>query len=176
MFSVPPTDQCPRNRGKPENGKSEGASQRVALSGLWMCSKGRCQIWHPDRTRYSAPLLSLPESPERFHLQTPNTDTSSDAVQTESYALFPRHEFFSLDAGALTKGPIFNSPLESEDLHPSWRIGQIRCWILLQKLPPVKTSHAPPQPTRKSVPRPRPVGFPSMKRLFFEIRQTMQKM
>ena len=64
----PPTDQCSQNRGKPENGKSEGASQRVALSGLWMCSKGRCQIWHPGRTRYAAPLLSIPESSERFRL------------------------------------------------------------------------------------------------------------
>ena len=30
--------------------------------------KGRCQIWHPDRTRYAAPLLSIPESSERFRL------------------------------------------------------------------------------------------------------------
>ena len=55
----------------------------------------------PDQTRYAAPLLSLPESPERFHLQTPNTDTSYEVVQREPYALLPRHDFFSLDAGAL---------------------------------------------------------------------------
>ena len=46
IFSDPRTDQCSRNRGKPENGNSEGASQRVALLGLSVCSKGRCQIWH----------------------------------------------------------------------------------------------------------------------------------
>ena len=58
----------------------------------------------PARTRYAALLLSIPESPERFHLQTPNTDTIYDDVQTKSSALFTlRHEFFSLDAGALKK-------------------------------------------------------------------------
>ena len=67
--------------------------------------KGSVPNLAPDQTRYAAPLFFLPESPERFHLQTPNTDTSSDAVQTESYALFPRHEFFSLDAGALNTPP-----------------------------------------------------------------------
>jgi hypothetical protein len=55
----------------------------------------------PDQTRYAAPLLSLPERPERFLLQTPNTDTSCDDDQTESYERLPRHDFFSLDAGAL---------------------------------------------------------------------------
>ena len=30
-----------------------------------------------------------------------NADTSWDDDQTESYALLPRHDFFSLDAGAL---------------------------------------------------------------------------
>ena len=79
ILSGPGTDQGSRNRGKPENGNSEGASQRVALSGLRLSSKGRCQIWHPGRTRYAAPLLSIPESPERFHLQTTTSD-ASDAI------------------------------------------------------------------------------------------------
>jgi len=29
----------------------------------------------PDQTSYAAPLLFLPERPDRFNLQTPNTDT-----------------------------------------------------------------------------------------------------
>ena len=58
--------------------------------------KGRCQIWHPDQTRYSAPLLSLPESPERFllhqasaFLPTPTSD-ASDASDVISQ-LHPAH-------------------------------------------------------------------------------------
>ena len=100
MFSIPRTDQCPRNRGKPENGNSEGASQRVALSGLRLSSKGRCQIWHPGRTHAALPFRPLPESPERFHLQTPNTDTGWDD-QDRKLLFTPRHEFFSLDPVAL---------------------------------------------------------------------------
>ena len=65
--------------------------------------KGSVPNLAPDQTRYAAPLLSIPESSERFHLQTPNTDTSYDVVQREHYALFPRHVFFSLDAGALIR-------------------------------------------------------------------------
>ena len=40
--------------------------------------------------RYPAPFLSIPESPERFRLATPNTDTSCDDDQTGSYALLPQ--------------------------------------------------------------------------------------
>ena len=62
--------------------------------------KGRCQIWHPDRTHAVLPLRPLPESSERFHLQTPNTDTGWDD-QDRRMLFNPRHDFFSLDAGAL---------------------------------------------------------------------------
>ena len=62
--------------------------------------KGRCQIWHPDRTHAVLPLRPLPESSERFHLQTPNTDTGWDD-QDRRLLFTPRHDFFSLDAGAL---------------------------------------------------------------------------
>ena len=47
----------------------------------------------PDQARYAAPLLSLPENPNRFRLATPNTDTICDDVQTKSSALHPPSQF-----------------------------------------------------------------------------------
>jgi len=55
----------------------------------------------PARTLAALPFRSLPESPERFHLQTPNTDNSCDDDKTEPYALLPRHNLFSLHSGSL---------------------------------------------------------------------------
>gem|GEM_PF-5485950 len=61
-------------KGRPRTG---AISPRVGLS-------AKVPNLAPDQMRYPAPLLSLPESPGRFHLQAPNTDASCDDVRTES--------------------------------------------------------------------------------------------
>ena len=82
---------CAFQNKSPGSPRANGG-RKVDRSGLSLCSTRRGQIWPANRTHAALPFRPLPESPERFPPQTPTSDTSSDDLQTESYALLHPHQ------------------------------------------------------------------------------------